>query len=128
MELKQILVVEDEEDIRKIIGIALGQLGGFQVDLFASAEDALQNIDKNRPDLIILDVMMPNMDGPSLLAKLKQSNDTKTIPVIFMTAKVQPNEVNSYLNMGVVDVIMKPFDPVELPKQVQAIWDRLDLS
>ena len=121
-ELKQILVLEDEPDIRKIIAISLENIGGFTVEICDSGQAALIILSQQKPDLIILDVMMPVMDGPSFLKQIRQLPDLKDIPVIFMTAKVQSHEIEEYFAMGVIGVISKPFDPVALPDQIRELW------
>lgn len=121
-ELNSILVVEDEEDIRKIVSVALDNIGGFKVEVCASAHEALEVLTARQPDLIVLDVMMPVMDGPSLLSEIRKNDKYKKIPVIFMTAKVQSHEVEEYKAMGVLGVIVKPFDPVSLPEQIKNLW------
>ena len=121
-ELQSILIVEDEEDIRKILGIALGNAGGYQLSLCASAMDALDILQTYQPDLILLDVMMPVMDGPTFLSTIRQTEHLKEIPVIFMTAKVQPQEVEQYHAMGVLGVISKPFDPMRLSERLNDMW------
>ena len=84
----------------------------------SSGLDALVLLQNERPDLILLDVMMPQLDGPSTLMRLKQTPETANIPVIFMTAKVQRQEIEQYLQMGVCGVISKPFDPIQLPQEI----------
>ncbi len=121
--LKKILYVEDEPDIQVIASMAL-QAGGFEVQCSSSGQEALNVIPKYKPDLILLDVMMPGMDGPTTLKKIRENPDTKNIPVIFMTAKVQAKEVEQYKSMGGMDVIPKPFDPMLLSKTIQEIWNR----
>jgi len=127
-ELKQILVVEDEADIGKIIQVSLINVGGFGVDICSSAHEALKVLQQSQPDLIILDVMMPVMDGPSFLKEIRQSSTLQDLPVVFMTAKVQPHEVEEYLAMGVLGVISKPFDPVSLPDQIRKLWQSSQIA
>ncbi|MDH5446535.1 MAG: response regulator [Gammaproteobacteria bacterium] len=124
-ELQSILVVEDEADIRKIIKVSLENVGGFEVEMCASAHEALEVLPNRNPDLILLDVMMPVMDGPTLLKEIKQNTNSKDIPVIFLTAKVQSHEVEEYMDMGVIGVISKPFDPVELPEKIKHLWQTM---
>lgn len=122
--LKRIMCVEDDEDIREIIEIALEQIGQFEVLLCENGNLAVEQVDGFEPDLILLDVMMPGMDGPSTLKAIRNQPCNKNIPVIFMTAKVQPAEIEEYLALGALDVIAKPFDPMTLPEQIQAIWQK----
>jgi len=123
-DLKSILYVEDEPDIREIAKIALEMVGGFSVIMCASGEEALTKAKGNKPDLLLLDVMMPGMDGPTTLKALRQFPELSTTPVIFMTAKVQPKEVEEYKAMGALDVIPKPFDPMALAQTLRDIWTR----
>lgn len=122
--LKRILYVEDEPDIRTIAQIALESLGGFEVKVCSSGEQALKEVESFKPDLLLLDVMMPDMDGPRTLTALRGLPVTADIPAIFMTAKVQPTEIEHLISCGAVDVIPKPFDPMTLSDRVRAIWSR----
>lgn len=123
-ELKNIIMIEDEPDIQTIAKMALETVGGFSVETFNSGEEAVQNIQGKNPDLILLDVMMPGLDGPSTLTELRKMPDFANTPIIFMTAKVQPQEVQQYKDLGAVDVISKPFDPMALSQNVKDIWER----
>ena len=124
--LKRILYVEDEPDIQAIAKIALETVGGLNVKMCSSGQEALENVSQYSPDVILLDVMMPGMDGPSTLQALREIPELKSVPVIFMTAKVQTHEINQYLALGAVDVIAKPFDPMSLADKVRSIWDKLE--
>ena len=121
--LQRILYVEDEADIRQVAQLALEAVGGFTVKLCASGEEAINEAAAFAPDMILLDVMMPGMDGPSTLAALREQPALATVPVAFMTAKVQPNEVEHYRFLGARDVIAKPFDPMTLAEQVRTVWE-----
>ena len=125
-DLKRILCVEDEIDIQTVARLALEAVGGFQVTVCSSGEEALRVAPEASPDLILMDVMMPGMDGPSTLAELRKLPGTRDTPVVFMTAKVQPHEVEHYKKLGALDVIAKPFDPMALPRDVREIWRRLN--
>jgi two-component system, OmpR family, response regulator len=122
--LKRLLFVEDEPDIQVVARLALEAVGGFQVSICSSGQEALANAPDFGPDLILLDVMMPGMDGLSTLKALRELPMTATTPVIFMTAKVQPYEVAEYKRLGALDVIAKPFDPMRLSATINAIWTR----
>ena len=122
--LQRILCVEDEADIQAVARMALELVGGFQVQVSGSGEEALRQLQTYVPDLILLDVMMPGMDGPSTLKALRALPGMAAVPVVFMTAKVQPSEVALYRALGALDVIAKPFDPMTLSDQVRAIWER----
>lgn len=122
-ELHRILQVEDDADIQAVVKMALEALGGFEVQLAASGRDAVAAALRNPPDLILLDVMMPGMNGPDTLASLRREPQLAAIPVIFMTAKVQPTEIAGYLELGVIGVIAKPFDALTLAATVRDLWD-----
>lgn len=122
--LTRILYVEDEPDIRMVARLALETVGGFTVEVCSSGSEALAKIGPFKPQLVLLDVMMPDMDGPTTLGKLRELAEFAATPVIFMTAKVQPREVEGYKQIGAVDVIPKPFDPMTLASSVTAIWER----
>lgn len=121
--LTRILYVEDEADIQTVARLALEALGGYTVQVCSSGNEALEKAPEFKPQLILLDVMMPGMDGTATLGKLREIPQCSSIPVVFMTAKVQPGEIAGYKEIGAVDVIAKPFDPMTLSSQVQAIWE-----
>jgi two-component system OmpR family response regulator len=123
--LRTILYVEDDPDIQSVAEMALVDLGGYAVSFCSSGTEALDTLDTWRPDLILLDVMMPGMDGPSTLAAIRADSDLAAIPVVFVTAKIQTQEVRAYQQLGAVDVIAKPFDPMLLASRVQSIWDSI---
>lgn len=121
MKIRTILLIDDEPDIRTIGTLSLERVGGFAVH---AAESGAVGIDLARrvaPELILLDVMMPGLDGPATLARLRADPGLAAIPVVFMTAKVQPDEVERYMALGVAGVIPKPFDPMTLPEQIRRI-------
>ena len=122
-ELKKILYVEDEADIQAVAQLALETVGGFTLEVCSSGKEALEKAAAFGPDLLLLDVMMPEMDGPSTLLELRKMDATANTPAIFMTAKVQPNEVRQYKEMGALEVIAKPFDPMGLAAEIQRIWE-----
>ncbi|WP_375171037.1 response regulator [Marinobacter sp.] len=126
IELERIMLVEDEEDIRAVAELALEAVGGFTLTTCESGQKALETISEFDPQLIVLDVMMPGMDGPSTLKAIRRHPDFSDTPAIFMTAKVQPDEVDGYLSQGAVAVIPKPFDPMALSDRIREIWDNLD--
>ena len=119
----RIMYVEDEADIREIAEFALED-EGFDLLICASGEAALQQVSAFSPDLILLDVMMPLMDGPSTLKLLRELPGQSTTAVVFLTAKVQPNEVEAYMALGALAVIAKPFDPMALPEQIRELLSR----
>jgi len=120
--LKRIMHVEDDPSIQTVARVALEAVGGFEVCTCSGGQEALDRFESFAPQLILLDVMMPTMDGPSTLRNLQQQFDLTKIPVVFMTAKVQTNEIESYKALGASDVVVKPFDPMKLSEQIQSIW------
>jgi CheY-like chemotaxis protein len=123
-ELKRILYVEDEASIRTIAVTVLEALGGFTVIACGSGKQALEAAPVANADLILLDVMMPEMDGPATLIALRKIPQTAKTPVMFMTAKVQASEILQFKSLGAIDVIVKPFDPMTLSAQISEIWQR----
>lgn len=122
-ELKKILYVEDEPDIQKVAKLALEHVGGFEVLVCGSGPEAIENGPGFTPDMILLDVMMPGMDGPATLEALRKIDGLSETPAVFLTAKVLPTEIERYKQLGALDVIAKPFDPMGLSDQVRAVWD-----
>ena len=122
--LDRILYVEDEPDIRTIAQLALESVGGFILEVCCDGFEAVEKAQAFAPDLIVLDVMMPGMDGPGTMQALRALPGLAGTPVIFMTAKVQPNEMAKYKSMGAAGVIAKPFDPMTLSDQIREIWSR----
>jgi len=122
--LKRILFIEDEASIRTIAVTVLEAVGGFVVVACNSGKQALAAAPVANADLILLDVMMPEMDGPATLKALRDIPQTAQTPAIFMTAKVQANEIQHYKSLGAIDVIAKPFDPMTLSAQISEIWQR----
>ena len=121
MTIRKVLLVDDEDDIRTIGQLSLSRVGGWQTVLASSGADAVSKAAAEAPDLILLDVMMPGMDGPTTLGKLRAQEATAKTPVIFMTAKIQKQEVARYLELGAVGVIGKPFDPMTLPSEIKKL-------
>lgn len=125
LSLRRILFVEDDPDIQTVARMALEAIGGFTVLACGSGSEALSRLGEFNPDLVLLDVMMPGMDGPATLSALREIPAGRDLPVVFMTARVQAQEVAAYREMGAEDVIAKPFDPMMLSEQVSAIWKAL---
>lgn len=113
----KILCVEDDSDIRMILKMALVR-GGHKVQLCESSREAVAMATTYRPDLILLDVMMPEMDGTAVLGLIRKTPDIAATPVIFTTAQIQADDVDRYKSMGAIGVIAKPFDPIALPAMV----------
>jgi CheY-like chemotaxis protein len=116
----RILLVDDEPDIREVLDISLGLDREFITRGCASGADALVTAAEWSPSLILLDVMMPHMDGPTTLANLRKNPRTAHIPIVFLTARTQSGEVEQYLSLGAQGVLSKPFDPMTLAASVRS--------
>ena len=121
--LNRILYIEDENDIRTVGCMALEMVGKFTVRACGIGEEAIAAFGAFGPDLILLDVMMPGMDGPATLGHIRKLPGGDSTPAIFMTAKVQPHEVAELKLLGALHVIPKPFDPMTLAASIREIWD-----
>ena len=122
--LHKILYVEDDADIREIVSMSLEMVGDYTVAAFGSCADALEVVDDFAPDLLLLDVMMPDVDGPATLRALRRCRSTADTPAVFITAKVQAGDIAHYKRLGVFDVIVKPFDPMMLSDRIGEIWQQ----
>lgn len=122
--LTKILFVDDDLDILTIAKYCLEDLSGVTIKYLTSGEEAIKEALVFEPDLIILDVMMPKMDGVSTFNAMRLLPTLTHIPVVFITAKVQTEELANYYKLGALDVIVKPFDPLMLPATVQNIWKK----
>ena len=120
--LSKILLVDDQRDIRSIAQLALGKLGGFQLHACASGEEALREAATFAPDLLLLDVSMPGMDGTATLARLREQG--VDVPAVFFTARASNDDVERYRALGAIGTIPKPFDPLKLGKQLRELWSR----
>jgi CheY-like chemotaxis protein len=118
---KKILVVDDELNIREVTQMSLEMIGGFEVIQAASGAEALQVAALERPDAILLDVMMPDMDGPTTFVKLQGDPACADIPVVLLTAKIQPSDRARFEGLGVAGLISKPFDPMTLPHEIERV-------
>ena len=123
--LNRLLYVDDDPDIQTIASLALVDIGGLELLMCGSGREALARYKEFAPQLILLDVMMPGLDGPATLEALRRLPDWAATPVVFITAKVRSQERQRYLDLGAVEVIAKPFDPMALAEQLRAIWTRL---
>jgi CheY-like chemotaxis protein len=121
--IQKVLMVDDDPNIRRIAEISLKKLTPWQVRVVASGQEALDVTATDCPDLVLLDMMMPNMDGMTVLAHLKENLGATMPKVILMTAKVQAHELDEYKQLGAAGVISKPFDPMTLPSVIRAILD-----
>jgi DNA-binding response OmpR family regulator len=122
--MTKILIAEDERDIRELVNFSL-QFGGFTVVQAANGAEAVELAQKERPDLILMDVRMPKMTGYEACRQMKSMPDLSDIPVVFLSAKGQESEIQTGLESGAEEYILKPFAPDELVKQVQAVIDRV---
>jgi DNA-binding response OmpR family regulator len=123
--LSRVLLVEDDPDIQALACFALAEVGGFDVELCASGPEAVEKAPRFRPEIVLLDVMMPGMDGWATLRALRRLPQTAVTPVVIMTARAQPQEVDAYRRAGACDVVVKPFEPAELPELLRGIWRRI---
>jgi two-component system OmpR family response regulator len=124
MPFKSILYVDDDQDICSIVRATLHQIPGLQVSIVDSGARAVDLAYEVRPDLVLMDVMMPDLDGPATLKQMHSSVLLANTPVIFMTAKVLPAEIAQLLQSGAIGVIVKPFDPSKLYDELCALWER----
>lgn len=120
--LRRVMHVEDDDDIREITRMALEAFGMLDVCSCASGAEALAAIDDYMPDLLLIDVMMPDMDGPAVLEALRRRGAGRDVPAIFVTAKAAEGEHQALKREGVVGIITKPFDPVSLADEVKSLW------
>lgn len=122
--LKKVLHVDDEDDIRLIAKMAMNDLGDLDILQCSSGEQALVEAGGFAPDLFLLDYMMPDMDGETTLRALRQIPGLEAVPVIFMTARVQNDFLQTLIANGALDVFPKPFDPIKLCAQLHYVWDK----
>jgi CheY-like chemotaxis protein len=121
MSRKCVLLIDDEDDIREVAALAFETGGDFEVLTASGGTEGVQKALASQPDVILLDVMMPELDGPATFALLQRSEQTRHIPVIFLTAKVQPADRRKLVSLGARGIIAKPFDPLQLPETVAEI-------
>lgn len=115
---RRVLVVDDDELLREVASYALELIGGWEVSTARSGVEAQASARSDRPDAILLDVMMPGVDGPATVAALRADASTRDIPVIFLTAKLPPDDLGGWGPLGVAGVIGKPFDPMKLAAEM----------
>jgi CheY-like chemotaxis protein len=122
MTQKHVLLVDDDASIREVIQLTLEVIGGWTVQLAASGAEALQRVQEQTPDVILLDMMMPGMDGPTTLSKLRAASSGGSVPVILLSAKLsQRRDDQQFAGLGVAGVIGKPFDPITLGDRISGI-------
>jgi CheY-like chemotaxis protein len=117
----KVLIVDDEPDIRRIAKLGLSRVGGMEVVEAANGAEALVRAKADKPDAVLLDVMMPGLDGPSTLARLREDPATSGIPVVFLTAKAIAVELERLKVLGAAGVLTKPFDPMTLARELRAL-------
>ncbi|MGH8705822.1 MAG: response regulator [Burkholderiales bacterium] len=123
--LKRVCYVEDDEDIQRIVRMSLERVGKMTVEIVGDSTRAVEAITAFKPDLVMLDWMMPVMDGPAVFRKLREHPETRDLPVVFMTAKASQRELDELRALGAAGTISKPFSPKDLPDQLRSIWNAL---
>ena len=123
--LNRICYVEDDEDIQRIVRMTLERVGKMTVEVVGDPTMAIEAMTVFKPDLVMLDWMMPKMDGPTLFRQMKLRPETSSLPVVFITAKASQHDLEELLKLGAAGAISKPFSPRDLPDQLRAIWAKL---
>ena len=123
--LQKICYVEDDEDIQRIVRMSLERVGKMTVEVVTDSMKAIDAMVAFKPDLVMLDWMMPGMDGPTLFRKMLQDPQVSALPVVFITAKATQRDTDELLRLGAAGVLSKPFSPKDLPEQLRAIWSKL---
>ena len=123
--LNRICYVEDDEDIQRIVRMSLERIGKMTVEVVTDPLLAIDRITAFKPELVMLDWMMPGMDGPTLFRKILETPGISALPVVFITAKASHRELEELRKMGAAGTISKPFSPKDLPEQLRAIWAAL---
>jgi len=123
--LNRICYVEDDEDIQRIVRMSLEKVGKMTVEVVGDPMVAIDRMIAFKPELVMLDWMMPGMDGPALYRKMLETDAVKALPVVFITAKASSRELDELRKLGAAGTISKPFSPRDLPEQLRAIWHAL---
>jgi DNA-binding response OmpR family regulator len=123
--LNRVCYVEDDEDIQRIVRMSLERIGKMTVEIVSDPMRALEAMSAFKPDLVMLDWMMPGMDGPTLFREMKNHAETSALPVVFITAKASTRDLEELMAMGAAGAISKPFSPKDLPEQLRSIWSKL---
>src|SRR5439155_7233798 len=123
--LNRICYVEDDEDIQRIVRVSLERIGKMTVEVVSDPMVAIDAISAFKPDLVMLDWMMPGMDGPTLFRKMKQLPEVSALPVVFISAKATQRDMAELIALGAAGTISKPFSSKDLPDQLRAIWAKL---
>jgi CheY-like chemotaxis protein len=116
--MRRILIIDDEDDIREVAALSLETVAGWQVFTASSGADGIRTAQAELPDAILMDVMMPAMDGPTTFREMKRSPELANIPVVLLTAKVQGVDQRRFAGLGVAGILFKPFDPLTLAEQM----------
>jgi CheY-like chemotaxis protein len=119
----RVLLVDDEADIRRIAALSLSRVGGMEVEQAEGGSEGIRKAREGRPDVILLDMMMPGLDGLATFRALRGDPETSEIPVIFLTAKAMSSEVERLKGLGARGVLIKPFDPMVLPRLLREVLD-----
>lgn len=119
--LQRILLADDEPDILEISRIALETVGGFEVSVCLSGKTLLERLPEFKPDLVIVDVLMPDMTGPEVFEEIRQRPEYDEVPVIYLTGVIQEEELEDLRETGVADIILKPFDPMTLADRINGV-------
>lgn len=122
--LRSVLYADDDADICEVVQTTLCVISGLEVHIARSGEEAIDRAYECRPDLILMDVMMPGLDGPSTLRRMREHALLEQIPIVFLTAKVLPAEIARFRAIGAIGVLEKPFDPARLGSDLMALWDK----
>jgi len=120
--LNRVCYVEDDEDIQRIVRMSLERIGKLTVDIVSDPLTAIERMKSFKPELVMLDWMMPGLDGPALFRKMREVAETRDLPVVFITAKASERELNELRSLGAIGTISKPFSPKDLPDQLRALW------
>jgi len=123
--LQRVCYVEDDEDIRRIVRMSLERIGKLTVEVVGDPMAAIEAMKAFKPELVMLDWMMPGMDGPTLYRRMQEVPEVRDLPVVFITAKASEKELNELRALGAAGTISKPFSPKDLPGQLREIWERL---
>ena len=119
--MRKILIIDDEDDIREVAALSLESVAGWDIVTANSGAQGIARAAEHHPDAILLDVMMPGMDGPTTFRELRKNPSTASIPVLLLTAKVQATDQKRFADLGVSAVLTKPFDPMTLSKQIAGV-------
>ena len=123
-ELRRLLMIDDDIDIQLIARVTLEEMSGFELRVCSDGAEAMLQLAEFTPDLILLDAMLPGLSGSEIFTVLAANPNTSSIPVVFVTAKSEPDELTALRELGALDVIVKPFDPMTLPDTLRALWQR----